>query len=86
MCKGTSTGPAAGPRSIWCYTHGRLWAVEIKRRLSPRPEKGFHVACADHEPARRFVVYPGEETYPLGNDTWAVSLPARARQVAGASP
>jgi len=68
------------------FPDGRLWAVEIKRSLSPRPQKGFHVACAYLKPARRFVVYPEEETYHRGNHTWAVSLPAFARQLAGASP
>jgi hypothetical protein len=61
----------------------RLWAVEIKRSLSPRPERGFHSGCADLSPERRFVVYPGEETYPVGNDTQAVSIPALARLLTG---
>ena len=40
--------------------HG-LWAIEIKRGLSARPEKGFHIACEDLKPARRFVVNSGKE-------------------------
>jgi predicted AAA+ superfamily ATPase len=66
------------------FPDGRLWAVEIRRSLSPRPEKGFHGACADLAPERRFVVYPGDETYSVGNDTQAVSLPTLARLLAGA--
>jgi predicted AAA+ superfamily ATPase len=45
--------------------HG-LWAFEIKRSLAPKIERGFHHACADLDPARRIVVYPGQETYPIG--------------------
>lgn len=59
----------------------RLWAVEIKRSLAPRVERGFHAACKDLSPARSFVVYPGVETYPMGNDIQAISLPALARKL-----
>lgn len=66
------------------FPGGALWAVEIKRSLTPRPEKGFHSACADLSPECRFVVYPGEEAFPLGNDVQAVSLPEIARALSGA--
>jgi predicted AAA+ superfamily ATPase len=48
--------------------HG-LWAIEIKRGLSARPEKGFHIACEDLKPARRFVVNSGKERYRGSADT-----------------
>ena len=69
---------------VLSFPDGRLWAVEIKRSLTPRPERGFHAACTDISPARRFVVYPGEDTYSAGGDTQIVSLPALARLLAGA--
>jgi hypothetical protein len=47
--------------------HG-LWAFEIKRSLSPKVERGFHHACADLDPARRIVIYPGEESYRLAEN------------------
>jgi predicted AAA+ superfamily ATPase len=53
---------------------GRMWAIEIKRSLAPRLQRGFHAACADLHPARRFVVYPGAERFPLGQDVEAVPL------------
>lgn len=53
---------------------GDLWAVEIKRSLAPSLERGFHHACADLQPQRRIVVYPGSETYPLEPDVEAISL------------
>lgn len=67
------------------FPGGDLWAVEIKRSLSPRPERGFHSACADLRPARRFVVYAGEESYPLGDGIQVVSLPGMARLLTGAA-
>jgi hypothetical protein len=27
---------------------------------------GFHIACTDLRPHKRFVVYPGAERFPLG--------------------
>ena len=68
------------------FPGGRLWAAEIKRSLAPRPETGFHSACADLGPERRFMIYPGEESYSVGEDTQALSPPALARLLAGATP
>lgn len=61
------------------FPDGHLWAVEVKRSLSPRPERGFHSGCADLNPTRRFIVYPGTETYPLSKDIQAIPL----RELAG---
>ena len=56
---------------------GELWAIEIKRSSAPTIEKGFHFACADLKPAKRFVVYSGEERFPIGAETEAIGLRAR---------
>lgn len=50
------------------------WAIEIKRGLVPRIEKGFYIACDDILPDRRFVVYGGTERYPLDSNTEAIGL------------
>jgi len=51
-----------------------VWAIEIKRSLAPRVERGFHHACEDLRPARRIVIYPGAEAYPMGNGIEAMPL------------
>lgn len=51
-----------------------LWAIEIKRSLSARPEKGFHLACEDLLPERRYVVNSGMTEYPIGQATTAIGL------------
>jgi predicted AAA+ superfamily ATPase len=61
------------------FPGGQSWAIEIKRSLAPRPERGFHSACADLGPERRFVVYPGDDSYPVGDGIQAVSLPRLAQ-------
>ena len=47
---------------------GDRWAIEIKRSLAPKVERGFHAACVDLTPVRRLLVYPGIECYRMAND------------------
>ena len=51
-----------------------LWAIEIKRGLTAKPERGFHHALEDLKPSKAFVVYSGGERYPLGNNVEAISV------------
>lgn len=76
----TSAGAEIDLLLVW--PDDRTWAIEIKRSIDPGPERGFYVACADLQPEQRFVVYPGEETYPLGEDTTAISIEALVRRIA----
>ena len=52
----------------------RPWAIEIKLGLTPRPGRGFHNARGDIEPERSFIVYSGDERYPLSADVEAIGL------------
>lgn len=56
-----------------------LWAIEIKRSLAPGLEKGFHYARADLNPALCFVVYSGQDQYPLAEGVEVISLRAMAQ-------
>lgn len=76
------TGGGAEADLVLGFPDGRLWVAEIKRSLSPRPGKGFHSACADLSPERRFVVYPGEERFSVAKDTQAISMRELARLLA----
>lgn len=58
------------------------WAVEIKRSTAPAASRGFHEACADLEPQRRLIVYPGTERFPLAQGVEAVPLPTLAGELA----
>jgi len=67
---------AAGAEVDLVIEHGlRLTAIEIKRSTAPSVSKGFHIACDDIGAAARFVVYPGQERFPLGKGIEAISLP-----------
>ncbi len=59
-----------------------IWAIEIKRALSARPKKGFYQACEDIQPHKCFVVYAGEERYPISEGVDAVSLSEMCRIIA----
>jgi predicted AAA+ superfamily ATPase len=59
---------------ILSWPDGREWAIEVKRTLAPRLERGMRSALGDIEPERGFVVYPGEERYRLGNGVEAIGL------------
>lgn len=67
---------AAGAEVDLLLTHpdGTQWAVEIKRSLSPKLERGFHDACADLLPQRRWLVYPGQTAWRMGDDVQVVPL------------
>lgn len=61
---------------------GRRWAIEIKRSLSPKVERGFHHACLDLKPDRRLVAYPGTEIFPLGEGIEVLPLRKLAEELA----
>jgi predicted AAA+ superfamily ATPase len=58
-------------------------AIEVKRSSAPTLDRGFGTACDDLKISQRFVVYPGEDTYPLRHGAQAISLTAMARVLQG---
>jgi uncharacterized protein len=54
--------------------NGELWAIEVKRSSAPHPEKGFVLACADLNPHKRFLIYPGAARFPVNSTTDAIGL------------
>jgi predicted AAA+ superfamily ATPase len=63
---------------------GKLWAVEIKRGLAPKIDKGFHHAREDLKPERCFVVYSGGDRYPKAEGIEAIGLEEMAAILAAA--
>lgn len=49
-------------------------AVEIKYSATPKVTKGFWSAYSDLSCVKGFVVYPGEESYPLGQNVRALPV------------
>ena len=57
------------------------WAIEIKRSRAPAVSKGFHLGAKDIGATRRLVVYPGSESFSLGNGITAVPLIGAMREI-----
>jgi predicted AAA+ superfamily ATPase len=49
-------------------------AVEVKYSLNPGISKGFRIASKDLSCNKSFVVYPGDESYPLGNGAYSLPM------------
>ena len=58
------------------WPNGEHWAIEIKRSTTPKVERGFYSACEDIQPARKLLIYPGHESYPLGDGVEVMPLHA----------
>ncbi len=61
--------------------HRKPWAIEVKRGLAPKLERGFHLACDVVRPERRLMVYGGDERFPLGEGAEAISLIGLAEEL-----
>jgi predicted AAA+ superfamily ATPase len=56
------------------YAKSRPVAVEIKYSLSPAVTRGFWNTYEDLGCKRGFVVYPGDESYPIGNNVFTLPV------------
>lgn len=50
------------------------WAIEVKRSLSPKAERGFHHAREDLKPDRSFLVYAGADHYPVADGVAVIGV------------
>lgn len=60
-----------------------IWAIEIKRSLAPKIERGFRSAIEDLKPTKSFIVYAGEDRYPKEQDVEVISVPGMAQELDG---
>ncbi len=56
------------------HADGERWAIEIKRSLSAKVRRGFHLACEDIKPTRAFVVHAGDDRYPLAQGVEGIGV------------
>ncbi len=76
----TSGGAEIDLLLVW--PDGSIWAVVVKRSLSPTVGRGFHAGCADLHPARKLIIYPGNEPLHVTADVDALPLSTLARELA----
>ena len=61
------TGAGAEIDLVIEHPDGERWAVEVKRSLTARVSRGFHIACRDIEASRAFLVHAGEDRFPIAH-------------------
>lgn len=64
------------------FPGGERWAIEAKLGTAPKLEKGFYHALEDLKPDRAFVVYSGEDRYPMAEGIEAIGLREMAEVLA----
>jgi hypothetical protein len=42
-----------------------VWAIEIKKSVSPKLSLGFYHACEDIQATKKFVIYSGSDQFPM---------------------
>ena len=52
-----------------------IWAVEIKYGVSPKLGKHYSKTCDDVGASRKYVVYGGDDEFPVGDDVSIISVP-----------
>ena len=52
-----------------------IWAVEIKFGVAPKLGKHFSQTCNDVGATHKFVVYGGDDEFPIGDNIRMISLP-----------
>jgi predicted AAA+ superfamily ATPase len=68
------SGAGAEIDLLLTWPNGEHWAIEVKRSTAPKVERGFHSACDDIQPSRKWLVYPGAEAYPMRDGIEAMPL------------
>ena len=68
------SGAGAEIDLLLTWPNGEHWAIEVKRSTAPKVERGFHSACEDIQPSRKWLVYPDAEAYPMRDGIEAMPL------------
>ncbi|MYG10524.1 MAG: DUF4143 domain-containing protein, partial [Rhodobacteraceae bacterium] len=55
--------------------NSEIWAVEIKFGVAPKLGKHFSQTCNDVGATHKFVVYGGDDEFPIGDNIRMISLP-----------
>jgi hypothetical protein len=51
-----------------------IWAIEIKSGSAPKIKSGFYTACEDVQATKRYVIYGGNDEFPVKHNTTMISL------------
>ena len=62
-----------------------IWAVEIKHGVAPKIGKHYSKTCDDVGATHKFVVYGGDDEFPIGDNARMISLPRIMEKLASES-
>ena len=51
-----------------------IWAIEIKSGVAPKISKNFRQTCQDIKATQKYVVYGGDDEFPVGGGVTVISL------------
>jgi len=51
-----------------------IWAIEIKSGSAPKIKPGFYTACEDVRATHRYIVYGGDDEFPVKHNVTMISL------------
>ncbi|KIH75423.1 ATPase [Geoalkalibacter ferrihydriticus DSM 17813] len=57
------------------FSSAETWAVEIKHGVAPKLGKHFSSTCEDVGATHKYVVYGGDDEFPVGDGVTMISLP-----------
>jgi len=52
-------------KTLLAWPDGPQSAIKVERNTTSKPGRGFHHACGDIRPEKKWLVYPGIDAYPL---------------------
>jgi predicted AAA+ superfamily ATPase len=58
-----------------------IWAVEIKHGTAPKIGKHYSATCDDVGVHRKYIIYGGEDTFPVAEDVDMISLPKLMQEI-----
>ncbi len=56
------------------FSSKELWAIEIKTGTAPKINRSFHQACQEVGATLKFIVYGGNDEFPIEHKTFVTSL------------
>lgn len=54
--------------------NNEIWAIEIKSGTTAKASKGFYNAISDINATHAFIIYMGDQTYPIAENIQAINL------------
>lgn len=64
--------------------NSEIWAVEIKHGVAPKIGKHYSKTCDDVGATHKFIVYGGDDEFPIGDNVRMISLPKIMEKLAAA--